>query len=121
MREAAWACPAKSGPVTISCIDNSFDAGTKWSLPTITPGTARATGISQAYQALYTMSSPGVWTFAETVPIVGPMVWSPPSDYNFPLDKFWLYNTTAEGKPGSERRGGGHWGLMGAFDARVVL
>jgi hypothetical protein len=60
-----------------------------------------ATGISQAYQALYTMTSPGVWKFAQTVPIVGPMVWSPPSDYNWPFDKFWLYSNNSEGKPGS--------------------
>lgn len=59
------------------------------------------TGISQGYQALYTMTSPGVWKFAKTVPIVGPMIWTPPSDYNFPLDKFWLYGLNAEGGPGS--------------------
>ncbi len=54
-------------------------------------------GISQGYQALYTMPSPGVWKFADTVPIVGPMIWTPPSDYNFPLDKFWLYNAASGG------------------------
>ena len=43
------------------------------------------------------MSSPGVWKFARTVPIVGPMIWTPPSDYNFPLDKFWLYNVASGG------------------------
>jgi hypothetical protein len=59
------------------------------------------TGISQAYQALYTETSPGVWQFAETLPIVGPMIWTPPSDYNFPLDRFWLLNSNSEGAPGS--------------------
>ncbi len=59
------------------------------------------TGISQGYQALYTMPSPGVWTFASTVPIVGPMIWTPPSDYNFPLDKFWLYKVASGGGVGS--------------------
>ena len=56
----------------------------------IRPNYNPMTGISQGYQALYTMPSPGVWKFASTVPIVGPMIWTPPSDYNFPLDKFWL-------------------------------
>ncbi len=58
------------------------------------------TGISQGYQALYTMPSPGVWKFDHTVPIVGPMIWNPPSDYNFPLDKFWLYKTAGGGGVG---------------------
>ena len=47
------------------------------------------------------MPSPGVWKFAHTVPIVGPMIWAPPSDYNFPLDKFWLYNAASGGGLGS--------------------
>jgi hypothetical protein len=60
-----------------------------------------ATGISQGYQALYTMPSPGVWKYAYSVPFAGPMIWTPPSDYNFPLDKFWLYSTAAGGGLGS--------------------
>jgi Domain of unknown function (DUF4082)/Bacterial Ig domain/Fibronectin type III domain/Lysyl oxidase len=67
----------------------------------IRPSYNEATGISQGYQALYTMPSPGVWKFAYTVPIVGPMLWNPPSDYNFPLDKFWLYNVATGGGLGS--------------------
>jgi Domain of unknown function (DUF4082)/Bacterial Ig domain/Fibronectin type III domain/Lysyl oxidase len=67
----------------------------------IRPHYNEATGVSQGYQALYTMPSPGVWKFAYTVPIVGPMIWTPPSDYNFPLDKFWLYNAGSGGGPGS--------------------
>ena len=67
----------------------------------IRPSYNATTGISQGYQALYTMPSPGVWKFDHTVPIVGPMVWTPPSDYAFPLDKFWLYNTSPSGGPGS--------------------
>ncbi|HWX44563.1 MAG TPA: Ig-like domain-containing protein, partial [Solirubrobacteraceae bacterium] len=59
------------------------------------------TGISQGYQALYTSPSPGVWTYDHSVPIVGPMIWSPPSDYRFPLDKFWLYSSTPAGGLGS--------------------
>ena len=59
------------------------------------------TGISQGYQALYTENTPGSWQYAESVPIVGPMIWTPPSDYNFPLFKAWLLNTNAEGGPGS--------------------
>jgi len=59
------------------------------------------TGISQGYQALYTMPSPGVWKFSQLVPIVGPMVWTPPSDYNFPLDKFGLYSVASGGGVGS--------------------
>jgi hypothetical protein len=59
------------------------------------------TGISQGYQALYTMPSPGVWKYAYSVPFAGPMIWTPPSDYNFPLDKFWLYSTAAGGGLGS--------------------
>jgi hypothetical protein len=65
------------------------------------PSYNATTGISQGYQALYTMPSPGVWKFAKTAPIVGPMIWTPPSDYNFPLDKFWLYNLNSGGGPGS--------------------
>jgi hypothetical protein len=67
----------------------------------IRPSYNPATGISQGFQALYSMPSPGVWKFAETVPIVGPMVWTPPSDYNFPLDRFRLYSATPEGGVGS--------------------
>ncbi|HYM92153.1 MAG TPA: DUF4082 domain-containing protein, partial [bacterium] len=59
------------------------------------------TGISQGFQALDTSPSPGVWTFDHTVPIVGPMIWDPPSDYRFPLDRFWLYNTASGGGVGS--------------------
>jgi Bacterial Ig domain len=59
------------------------------------------TGISQGYQALYTSPSPGVWTFAQTTPIVGPMIWEPPSDYRFPLDKFRLYSAASGGGLGS--------------------
>jgi hypothetical protein len=60
-----------------------------------------STGISQGFQALYTMPTPGVWKFVETVPIVGPMIWTPPSDYNFPLDRFQLHALNAEGGVGS--------------------
>jgi|GEM_PF-2978975 len=67
----------------------------------IRPSYNATTGISQGYQALYTMPSPGVWKFNRTVPIVGPMVWTPPSDYAFPLDKFWLYSAGAGGGLGN--------------------
>jgi Domain of unknown function (DUF4082)/Bacterial Ig domain/Fibronectin type III domain/Lysyl oxidase len=67
----------------------------------IRPQYNSATGISQGYQALYTMPSPGVWKFDHTVPIVGPMIWTPPTDYNFPLAKFWLYSAAAGGGVGS--------------------
>jgi hypothetical protein len=67
----------------------------------IRPSYNPLTGISQGYQALYTMPSPGVWKFAETVPIVGPMIWTPPSDYNFPLDRFALYDVASGGGLGS--------------------
>jgi hypothetical protein len=67
----------------------------------IRPSYNPLTGISQGYQALYTMPSPGVWKFAETVPIVGPMIWTPPSDYNFPLDRFALYTVASGGGLGS--------------------
>jgi hypothetical protein len=67
----------------------------------IRPSYNSTTGISQGYQALYTMPSPGVWKFDHSVPIPGPMVWNPPSDYAFPLAKFWLYNAAAGGGLGS--------------------
>jgi hypothetical protein len=67
----------------------------------IRPSYNPATGISQGYQALYTMPSPGVWKFAYTVPIAGPMIWTPPSDYNFPLDRFALYDVAPDGGVGS--------------------
>ena len=78
----------------------TWDAGEgPWELR---PTYNEATGISQGYQALYTMPNPGEWKFAYTVPVVGPMLWHPPSDYNFPLDKFWLYNSNGpSGGPGS--------------------
>jgi hypothetical protein len=77
----------------------SEDAGAgPWELrPVYNP----ETGISQGYQALYTMPSPGVWKYAYSVPTAGPMIWSPPVDYTFPLDKFWLYNTATGGGPGT--------------------
>jgi Domain of unknown function (DUF4082)/Bacterial Ig domain/Fibronectin type III domain/Lysyl oxidase len=59
------------------------------------------TGISQGYQALYTSPSPGVWQFADSVPIVGPMIWAPPSDYNFALNSFGLYTVASGGGIGS--------------------
>jgi Domain of unknown function (DUF4082)/Bacterial Ig domain/Fibronectin type III domain/Lysyl oxidase len=60
------------------------------------------TNISQGYQALYTMPSPGVWKFDHTVPIVGPMVYeAATADYRYPLDKFFLYGASPEGGPGS--------------------
>jgi hypothetical protein len=65
------------------------------------PSYNSATGISQGYQGLYTMPSPGVWKLAYTVPMVGPMYWEPPSDYRFPLDKFWLYSSASSGGPGT--------------------
>ncbi len=67
----------------------------------IRPKYDKLTGISQGYQALYTMPSPGVWKFDHTVPFAGPMIWTPPTDYRFPLAKFWLYGTASGGGPGS--------------------
>jgi hypothetical protein len=66
----------------------------------IRPSYNAATGIAQGYQALYTEPKPGTWTFDHTVPIVGPMRWVPPSDYAFPLDRFWLYDVGTGGGPG---------------------
>ncbi len=60
-----------------------------------------STGISQGRQALYTMPSPGVWKYAYSAPIVGPMLWKPPSDYNFPLDKFGVYTVAGGGGVGT--------------------
>jgi hypothetical protein len=68
----------------------------------VRPSYDEATGISQGYQALYTMPKPGEWKFAYTVPVVGPMLWVPPSDYRFPLDKFGLYSVAPGGGVGSE-------------------
>jgi Bacterial Ig domain/Lysyl oxidase len=67
----------------------------------IRPSYNPSTGISQGYQALYTSPSPKVWKFAQTVPIVGPMIWTPPSDYNFPLNKFTLHDVAPGGGIGS--------------------
>ena len=60
----------------------------------------KSTGISQGYQALYTMPSPGVWKFSYTVPMVGPMYWVGGGDYRFPFDRFALYSSN-EGQVGS--------------------
>jgi hypothetical protein len=77
----------------------TWDAGEgPWELR---PTYDEATGISQGYQALYTMPSPGVWKFDHSVPIVGPMLWHAPSDYDFPLDKFSLYTVASGGGPGT--------------------
>jgi hypothetical protein len=67
----------------------------------IRPAYDAKTGVSQGYQALYTMPSPGVWKFAYTVPIVGPMIWEPPVDYRFPLDSFKLYTVAPGGGIGT--------------------
>jgi hypothetical protein len=67
----------------------------------IRPSYNSATGVSQGFQALYTSPSPGVWSFDHTIPIVGPMIWKAPSDYRFPMDKFWLYNVASGGGVGS--------------------
>ncbi|MGB0093914.1 MAG: hypothetical protein WBP81_15455 [Solirubrobacteraceae bacterium] len=67
----------------------------------IRPSYNSATGISQGLQALYASSGGGHWTFDHTAPIVGPMIWDPPSDYRFPLSKFWLYSVGADGGIGS--------------------
>ncbi len=80
---------------TLEFTHTTWDAGEgPWELK---PVYNEATGISQGYQALYTMPKPGEWKLASTVPVVGPMLWNPPSDYNFPLDKFWLYNSNGPG------------------------
>ncbi len=83
---------------TLEFTHNTWDAGA--GPLEIRPAYNKSTGISQGYQALYTMPSPGVWKFDYTVPIVGPMIWEPPSDYRFPLDKFGLYNVAAGGELG---------------------
>jgi hypothetical protein len=67
----------------------------------IRPSYNALTGISQGFQALYSSPSPGVYTFERTVPISGPMIWDPPSDYRFPLDSFALYTVAPEGGIGS--------------------
>lgn len=68
----------------------------------IRPSYNSATGISQGFQALYTMTSPGVWSFDHTVPIVGPMVYDTTTfNYRFPLTAFWLYNVSSSGGLGS--------------------
>jgi hypothetical protein len=67
----------------------------------IRPSYNPLTGISQGFQALYSSPSPGVYTFERTVPIAGPMIWDPPSDYRFPLDSFALYTVASGGGPGS--------------------
>ena len=68
----------------------------------VRPSYNEATGISQGYQALYTMPSPGVWKYAYSVPVVGPFLWVPPSDYRFPLDKFGVYSVASGGGIGAE-------------------
>jgi hypothetical protein len=87
------------GTRTLEFTHVTWDAGAgPWE---IRPSYNATTGISQGYQALYTSPSPGVWKFDHTVPIVGPMIWQPPSDYNFPLDRFWLYTVAPEGGLGT--------------------
>jgi len=90
----------KGSTRTLEFTHVTWDAGT--GPLEIRPSYNAATGISQGYQALYTSPSPGVWKFSHTVPIVGPMVWVPPSDYRFPLDKFALYTVAPGGGVGSE-------------------
>jgi hypothetical protein len=80
---------------TLEFTHTTWDAGEgPWELK---PAYNSTTGISQGYQGLYTMPKPGEWKPAGTVPVVGPMLWNPPSDYNFPLDKFRLYNSNGPG------------------------
>jgi hypothetical protein len=60
-----------------------------------------SSGMAQGVQALYDSAGGAHWTFDHTVPVVGPMVWEPPSDYRFPLTKFWLYRVASGGGVGS--------------------
>ncbi len=77
----------------------TWDAGAgPWELD---PSYNALTGIAQGYQELYTSPSPGQWTPVESVPVVGPMVWEPPSDYRFPLDSFKLYTVASGGGLGA--------------------
>jgi len=66
----------------------------------IRPNYNPTTGIAEGYQALYTMTSPGQWSFVSTVPIARPMVWDPPIDYRFPLSAFALYSIGSDGGVG---------------------
>jgi hypothetical protein len=67
----------------------------------IRPAYDPATGISQGQQALYSYAGNGTWNFDRLAPVVGPMVWEPPSDYRFPLTRFWLYSAASGGGLGT--------------------
>ena len=60
-----------------------------------------ATGTSTFVQALYNSPSPGVWSLDHTVPVPAIGVFSPPSDYQFPLTRFTLNKVNANGSIGS--------------------
>jgi hypothetical protein len=58
------------------------------------------TGTATFNQAIYAMNKPGVWTLDHRVPVAATGVFDPPSDYQFPLNKFTLNTVNADGTVG---------------------
>jgi hypothetical protein len=59
------------------------------------------TGTATFTQAIYAMNKPGVWTLDHRVPVAATGVFDPPSDYQFPLNKFTLDSVNPDGTVGS--------------------
>jgi hypothetical protein len=60
------------------------------------------TGTATFMQAIYAMNKPGVWTLDHKVPVAATGVFDPPSDYQFPLNRFTLNTVNADGTIGPQ-------------------
>jgi hypothetical protein len=66
----------------------------------IDPSYDPATGTATFVQAIYNSPSPGTWQLDHTVPLPVTGVWDPPTDYQFPLNRFTLNQVNADGSVG---------------------
>jgi predicted secreted Zn-dependent protease len=60
------------------------------------------TGTATFMQAIYAMDKPGVWTLDHKVPVAATAVFDPPSDYQFPLNRFTLNTVNSDGTVGPQ-------------------
>jgi len=67
----------------------------------IDPTYNSTTGTATFVQSIYNSTSPGVWGLDHTVPVAATGVFDPPSDYQFPLNKFTLNSVNADGSTGA--------------------
>jgi hypothetical protein len=68
----------------------------------IDPTYNSTTGMATFTQAIYSSSTPGVWALDHRVPLAITVPFDPPSDYEFPLNKFTLNTVNPDGSAGSQ-------------------